>query len=146
MSSAYMFATIEDEDCQPDSKLWDKVEYDSLVLRQERDARIASFQATAIADEYNIATNVLLDNMALAAKLDVGNTMRRQAKDPMRRKPRKLTDEDVANIDRVKRKAAKLWQLLEELEDESTDYGGEFHEAMKRLEEAVMWATKGISA
>lgn len=132
-------------------------EWGAGILEQRRRAYVNEMGA-ACADRGNAEYNAMLDSIALtartvriarAARTGINNIqgelkMRREV-DPMRIKPRKLTDVDSTNIHDVKKRAEELFHLIEEIEHDMADYRPGFAEATKRLEECVMWATKAIS-
>lgn len=67
--------------------------------------------------------------------------------DPFRKAYRVLTPEEQARIELIKSKAAELHGLLEPMPTTTTPGGGgrEFALARTKLEECVMWATKGLT-
>ena len=62
--------------------------------------------------------------------------------DPFRQQYRKLTEDEVQGIDSLKTHAANLGGIIHGFVPE----GRERSLALTKLEEAVMWATKGITA
>jgi hypothetical protein len=60
--------------------------------------------------------------------------------DVMREKYRALSEREMQAIHTIKDKAALLYEVLD-----SVGQGREFSLAKTKLEEAVMWATKGIT-
>lgn len=62
--------------------------------------------------------------------------------DVMRQKYRELSEPEKKALDDLKRKAAELYDLV----DWSVPAGREQSLAKTKIEEAVMWAVKGITA
>jgi len=62
--------------------------------------------------------------------------------DPFRKEHRPLTDRDLVAMARVKEEATRLLDTIHE----HVPQGREKAIALTKLEESIMWATKGITA
>lgn len=77
---------------------------------------------------------------------DGGDTMSRSYEhDPMRITPRELTSNDRERLHSLKTRGAELYRFIEEIEYEVTSGYREFGKARESIEEAIMWATKGLT-